>query len=47
MSEDQRGIFANRADWLMLSKKIDEMVKTTEGLEAGTDDQGRTIIRSN
>ena len=47
MTEGERGVFSNRADWLSLYRKIDEMNKTSEGLEAGKTEDGAVKIASN
>jgi hypothetical protein len=47
MTEGERGVFSNRADWLSLYRKIDEMNKTSEGIEAGKTEDGATKISSN
>ena len=47
MTEGERGVFSNRADWLSLYRKIDELNKTSEGLEAGKTEDGAIKIASN
>jgi len=47
MTEGERGVFSNRADWLSIYRKIDEMNKTSEGLEAGKTEDGAVKIASN